>query len=62
MEDDRVILLNNAGEPEGEEDNLNLTDPTGPFFISIINLRVSLFNTIPTRLCHGDKSYPCLLT
>ena len=35
MEDDRVILLNNAGEPEGEEDNLNLTDPTGPFFRSI---------------------------
>ena len=35
MEDDRIILLNNAGEPVGEEDDLNLTDPTGPFLRSI---------------------------
>ena len=42
MEDDRIILLNNAGEPVGEEDDLNLTDPTGPFLRSI--------NTTKTRM------------
>ena len=45
MEDDRIILLNNAGEPVGEEDDLNLTDPTGPFLRSI--------NTTKTRALPG---------
>ena len=36
MEDDRVILLDNFGEPVIEEDDLNLTDPTG-------NLKIVFF-------------------
>jgi len=36
MEDDRVILLNDSGEPVGEEEDLKFTDPTGMFSLTEI--------------------------
>ena len=46
MEDDRVILLDNFGEPVNEEDDLNLTDPTGNFWkLSFLRL-VFFYGTV----------------